>query len=898
MKNRTPIVLDRWALAGRERQLQVIEDVTRSPHHAGLVLCGAAGVGKTRLAAEVLGRFSDTGRTVEWVTATRATAAIPLGAVSHLLPEETRPVRDRLSVLRGVVARFVEDRADGGDPVIAVDDAHLLDDASAAVLYHLALYARVFLLVTSRTGARCPDAMTALWKEGRARRLELPELSADAVHTLLERAFHGRLDPASERRISRLGAGNPLLLRETLRAGLDTGVLRCRQGTWHWDGPVRPTTRLVDVVADHLGRVGQPVTRVLELVTAGEPLPVAILERLADPDAVATAERQGLVDIRRSGNRTIARLVHPLYGDVVTATQGEVRARAVAGELAEALADTPMRRRDDALRAGVWQLRSGRPGDPALLLAAAGQAVSRLDNTLAERLARAARDSGGGRSADHDLARILSYLGRFEESWHALPAVPDTADTTTRIRWAIVRSDVLFWGLGRVSEAERTLVDAGSAPGHRAAEASHAFLLLFDSRCREALRIGETVLGYPDAEPQALVWAAGAAIASAGVLGDHDRARALYLRGMAVAGAHPDEHNWRMQVCCAYCIALLAVGRVEEACGLADREYRVAIRSGTPELVGVWAGYRGVAGKARGDLATAVRALRESLTLLAGYDTFRLAAPCLAEFAGARALSGDGGRAERLLVRALHPLRRPSRLFVPWMELDHAWTCAGNGDRTTAATTALRAAGLARHAGQPTIEGWALYDAARLGSARAVRGRLAELACDLPGTVLPVFARAAEALAAGDGDQLWHAAREFRSLGMQLHAAEAAASAGRYSRSRSIEAWVAEILRRYPHARTPLLDKVQLQVKLTRREREVALLAVAGRSSRRIAGQLGLSVRTVDNHLNRVYGKFGVHSRAELSAALAEPDHPGDTHDTADGPPEVVTRSGRRAVPG
>ena len=57
---------------------------------------------------------------------------------------------------------------------------------------------------------------------------------------------------------------------------------------------------------------------------------------------------------------------------------------------------------------------------------------------------------------------------------------------------------------------------------------------------------------------------------------------------------------------------------------------------------------------------------------------------------------------------------------------------------------------------------------------------------------------------------------------------------------------------------------------LTAREREIALLVAQGRSSKEIAAALVLSVRTVDNHLQRVFAKLGVTSRAEVRDALEE----------------------------
>jgi DNA-binding CsgD family transcriptional regulator len=57
---------------------------------------------------------------------------------------------------------------------------------------------------------------------------------------------------------------------------------------------------------------------------------------------------------------------------------------------------------------------------------------------------------------------------------------------------------------------------------------------------------------------------------------------------------------------------------------------------------------------------------------------------------------------------------------------------------------------------------------------------------------------------------------------------------------------------------------------LTPREREIALLAAAGSSSRQIADSLVISVRTVDNHLQNAYRKLGVTSRQDLPRALSQ----------------------------
>ncbi|MEU1205278.1 LuxR C-terminal-related transcriptional regulator [Nocardia sp. NPDC005825] len=54
---------------------------------------------------------------------------------------------------------------------------------------------------------------------------------------------------------------------------------------------------------------------------------------------------------------------------------------------------------------------------------------------------------------------------------------------------------------------------------------------------------------------------------------------------------------------------------------------------------------------------------------------------------------------------------------------------------------------------------------------------------------------------------------------------------------------------------------------LTRRERGIVALAAQGMSNRDIAERLFISIRTVENHLQRSYHKLGIHSRHELCDA-------------------------------
>jgi DNA-binding CsgD family transcriptional regulator len=239
------------------------------------------------------------------------------------------------------------------------------------------------------------------------------------------------------------------------------------------------------------------------------------------------------------------------------------------------------------------------------------------------------------------------------------------------------------------------------------------------------------------------------------------------------------------------------------------------------------------------------------------------------------ALAGNQEAAVSWLDRADARAGDANRYFDPWVELDKAWVAAAAGELTRAVDLATRAADMARASTQSRFEAAALYDVARLGAPTGVRQRLEELAGLLEGRLATLLATSAGALAAEDGPALDRVGAAFEDLGALLLAAEAKAAAarahrtaGRDARANASQERAAALAAACQGARTPGLAAAMPVSVLTPREREVAMLAAAQASSRDIATRLHLSVRTVDNHLGRVYAKLGVSSRAQLATLL------------------------------
>ncbi len=62
--------------------------------------------------------------------------------------------------------------------------------------------------------------------------------------------------------------------------------------------------------------------------------------------------------------------------------------------------------------------------------------------------------------------------------------------------------------------------------------------------------------------------------------------------------------------------------------------------------------------------------------------------------------------------------------------------------------------------------------------------------------------------------------------------------------------------------------------RLTRREREVALLVARGLTNRQIASELSVSRSTANNHVARILRKLGLRSRAQIAAWVTEQRSP------------------------
>src|SRR5689334_10407379 len=213
-----------WPLVGRDEELRRVAAAIR-PGAEGIVVAGRAGVGKTRLAREALAAQAGRRGNVVWAHGSAAARPFPLGAFAGLLDVPAGDAAETIGRALGELARR--------QPlVLAVDDAHLLDEHSAIVLHRAVVRRLAPVLVTLRTGEPSPDTVTSLWKDEHLPRLELAPLDVAATSGLVARVLGGPVESASVHRLWSLTEGSPLFLRHLLAGEVLAGRFSPASGIW------------------------------------------------------------------------------------------------------------------------------------------------------------------------------------------------------------------------------------------------------------------------------------------------------------------------------------------------------------------------------------------------------------------------------------------------------------------------------------------------------------------------------------------------------------------------------------------------------------------------------------------------------------------------------------------
>ncbi|HXT45743.1 MAG TPA: AAA family ATPase [Pseudonocardiaceae bacterium] len=568
-------------LVGRSQQLAVLQQLLRSTSQGtgeAAILQGEAGIGKSRLLAEITAQAVEDGFQVllgatDELSQDRPLAALieafglpadsadpERAAIAQLVLADAVPygAADHSFRIADAAVSLLERLATVSPVVVAFEDLHWADPATlravraiGAALPHL----RVVLLITLRPFPRRPE-LTRLIEElvsHRAVHLEMPALDDPAVTTLAA-AVAGA--PPGARLSGQLAgaAGNPLFVIELVEALRDQKLLTMHGGRVEVADRVLPAT-LPMTILRRTSLLPPATLEVLKVAAVlGREFSVAELATVTGRSAVTllpeldAALRAGLLCQTSTGGLAFR---HELIREAIYYDLAVPLRMGIHREIAKSLtaAGIPLARLADHLFLGA---SATDPESLGWLRRAAAEAAPRFP-AVAVRLCERAFELTSVDDPDHDaiaaeLAPLLLQTGRPQDAERIAREVlarGPTADVEVSLRRAL--GEVL-WAMGWLEPAVGELEAVGRVPG--------------------ASRRGR----------------AGALALAANIrlfVGDRQGARAQAQRARALA---PDDDF----VCClaaqTLAIAADAGGEVTEAVALARQAVEIAARSRDPRV--------------------------------------------------------------------------------------------------------------------------------------------------------------------------------------------------------------------------------------------------------------------------------------------------------------------------
>jgi DNA-binding CsgD family transcriptional regulator/tetratricopeptide (TPR) repeat protein len=907
-------------LYGRETEQAAIRELLSSARHGvggSLALLGEAGSGKSALLADTADHAAE-GMTVVATSGVESEAPLAFAALQRLL----RPLMSRLDAVARPQARalrvaFGEEAGEAGErflvfmgalslvaaaaeerPVlVVVDDAHWLDEASAAALHFIARRVAVepvALLWAARVdGPRRFDPADLPV-------LRLGGLGLDGVSAIL--AEEARADVAPEVAALLLAStgGNPLALREL------PSVLTPQQLAGEAPFPPRlPVTDRVERVFLDRARRLSPDAQALLLVIAADDS-----ARLSTVLAAGTAmgvDADALVDVERSGLVTVAdgqvSLRHTLVRSAVYSAAPSAERRRVHAALAAVLTGA-----EDADRR-AWHRSSSVIEPDESVVADLAEAAQRAERRGGHEAASAAWTRAAELSSDA-AQRARHLFAAAMASW--ISAHPDRARQL--VDRAIAETDDphllavarrlrarIEWNTGSVTLAHRMLLEA-------AADTAKHDPVLARELATEAVSIAvwcadpvspidaRSIVPAPADEAPAReqtyhqmlhgldrVVAGDYASAAESLRGAFETHAGLpedydLLPGLSICAMHVGDFGRAEQ----YLQRLL--GRARHDSGAVMVLYALTRLALIDLVSGRWSDATSDATEAislgemtsHNVLADTPAALQLLLAALRGdEDVFGELAPRL-EAATATSPVGVLGVVLRDLIHwahGVHLMNRPELAVHRLSQMSHVMTrrmaavdrieaAVRSDQRETARLWVDELAAFGAATGHAWAEAIAEHGRALLADAQAAEGHF-QRALQLHG----------QATSGAQPGRPFNQARTELAYGEFLRRARRRVDARTHLRAALS---VFEGLRAGPwveRATTELRASGETvrrrhegsgAVVLTPQERQVAHLVRKGMSNKDVAGQLFVSPRTVDFHLRNVFAKTGVTSRAEL----------------------------------
>lgn len=824
-----------------------------SPDIRLVVLTGEPGVGKSYL-LDVVAR--ELGADRAW--GVRALADVPLGALAHLIP----PAPTRIELIRSLLTRTRR--------VLCVDDLPECDALSQSLVHRLALEPERTVIATVRSASSLPQ-LEPLLDRPATRIIQVPTLTREEADQLARTLLDGDADITLLDAIWDRTEGNPLFATQLIATARADATIARRGDTWTAERPLPMPPTLREMLVGRLDALDPDAREAAEYLAALGRVPTARFADSGRQQALDQLVAANIVTLAAHGaeTRLSATMSHPLLAETAWDLMEGERRRAL---LEEHLAQEKAEPAPNHVRIAVLSLElDTRPPDdaliPALRLASGG-----FDTAVVERFASAAaaisRGDDFGEAVTAQVGALLQ-LGRVGDAVTVMAdALRRVRPGETAVRLALLQHELLLWGTGdrpaaaAALAAQRRRYPRFLRPVHDAFAVAEADGLVFTGRAADALDLIDTKARLRRRmRPELVTMRAHIRAHALAQLGRMSEAAAELGIGSATEPAPPGSDDALAgKALVLQSLMLSAWGKPAAAAEVAERAYRIAQEAGFRQGQ-CWSSLNVAYALLHvGDLDGAAEWSDRSARVS---DAARLPA-CrrLALMVNACAVASAGGAVEGRILDALADRPSSGGFMLHQLPVGEAWAVHAH-DPAAADQIMASALAAAQADGARMSQALILHEWMRMGRT-GLSDELAALPQGYP--LMEARSALARGLDSSSAELLESASDIFAENGMPLFAAEAleqaaqrsvgAGAAARRTRARALLFDIGD-------PRTPLLSSLPKTETLSRRELEIARRARESTSAQ-IAEDLHLSVRTVENHLARVFRKLGIGSRAEI----------------------------------
>ncbi|MFD1847141.1 LuxR C-terminal-related transcriptional regulator [Arthrobacter flavus] len=864
---------------------QILQQLSEA-HRYGALVVGEPGLGKTALSRAIVDALADE-VTVIHIGAQPSLKKVPYGAIAPYLTDlSVADAGSPIAIYRALTKHLGQLKPGTPAPLFVVDDAHDLDDSTSVLLTQLIATRKARALVLARPTPGPPSEFLALWHDHILHRYDLAPLNLEEIHELCVRELGDQILSSVITLLSKTSEGNPMFLLALLHSDAREKFLVERNGVWCLSGE-RPEIdlRLTDLIRGQLRGRTPAELEVLETVALAEPVALSILRTICDPEAIDDLARDQLVGFSGGFDKGVA-LTHPLYGEVIRAHVPIGRSIAIRRRLLT-LSEYQTGSIEGFLRWVSWGLDCGTVIDDATLLRAAIVANRLYDHAFALRAAREVQAPELRSRALVEIAHARMTRGDFS---YARELIDETLQNCVSLRIAkeatLLSIDLRMRSRSNSAEiqgdADRWAdtidrIEQQAGASDRSLRVSRlgcrlltCFVMNLEGRYQESEKHLLELRDHPEGTDETRI----AALALLGeVLGATGRAlagAAATADALAIIAGHGHRFLRHQEfVITRHGMSLVRAGSWKEV-GTLLADYPQSTDGGMMHFGGMLEFFEGVVALRQGKMRTARKRLILAVEGFRESDIAQLMTLSTGMAAYACAMAGDSAGAQQYASEfAALPAYGP--LQARLLGQIHV---AGAEARFKGAAGSIaelrRIAHYASTSGMTALAASALELAVRLGDTASL-APLGEITSGFEGVDGAVVHSMALAMRAKDAAALESAAIQARDADYLLIAAECFGTAanvlaheGQGQRARALQSPLNELIEKLEGLQRPQFSDSQSATKLTERERDIVTLAARGYSNRDIAEQQGVSVRTVEGHLYRIFAKLGISRREDL----------------------------------